>query len=47
MTMGENILFIHQGKKWWNGKTDDIMHSGNKELDEFVFASKIMQGLRK
>jgi phospholipid/cholesterol/gamma-HCH transport system ATP-binding protein len=47
MTMGENILYIHEGKKWWSGKADEVLHSGNKELDEFVFASKIMQGLRK
>ncbi|HEX5002221.1 MAG TPA: ATP-binding cassette domain-containing protein [Bacteroidia bacterium] len=47
MTMGENILFIHKGKKWWSGRADEILHSGNSELDEFVFASKIMQGLRK
>ena len=47
LTMGENILFIHQGKKWWSGTSDQIFHSGNMELDEFIFASKIMQHLRK
>lgn len=46
-SMGENILYIHEGKKWWTGNSDDIMHSGNKELDDFIFASKIMQNLRK
>jgi len=47
MTMGENILFIHQGKKWWSGTTAQIFKSDNEELDEFIFASKIMQNLRK
>ncbi len=47
LTMGENILFIHKGKKWWSGNSDQIFHSGNTELDEFIFASKIMQHLRK
>lgn len=47
LTMGENILFIHQGKKWWSGNSEQIFNSGNKELDDFVFASKIMQNLRK
>jgi phospholipid/cholesterol/gamma-HCH transport system ATP-binding protein len=46
MTMGENILFIHKGEKWWSGNSSDIMHSDNKELDDFIFASKIMRGLK-
>jgi phospholipid/cholesterol/gamma-HCH transport system ATP-binding protein len=47
ITMGENILFIHKGKKWWSGNSEQIFHSGNKELDDFIFASRIMQNLRK
>ena len=47
ITMGENILFIHQGKKWWTGDSKQIFHSENEELDDFIFASKIMQNLRK
>ena len=46
MTMGENILYIYKGRKWWSGSSEEILNSGNKELDEFVYASKIMQGLR-
>ncbi|MFM8951043.1 MAG: ABC transporter ATP-binding protein [Bacteroidota bacterium] len=47
MTMGENILFIHKGKKWWTGNADQILESGNPELDSFIYAGKIMQKLRK
>lgn len=47
ITMGENILFIHQGKKWWSGDSAGIFNSGNEILDDFIFASKIMQNLRK
>jgi len=47
ITMGENILFIHEGKKWWTGNCNEIFHSNNQELDDFIFASKIMQNLRK
>jgi phospholipid/cholesterol/gamma-HCH transport system ATP-binding protein len=47
ITMGENILFIHQGQKWWSGNSDQIMNSDNKELDDFIFASKIMRNLRR
>lgn len=47
LTMGENILFIHKGQKWWTGSTDEIFHSGNTELDEFIFAGKVMQKYRQ
>ncbi|MFN5323694.1 MAG: ABC transporter ATP-binding protein [Bacteroidota bacterium] len=47
MTMGENILFIHKGRKWWSGNNEQILHSGVPELDSFIFAGKIMQHLRK
>ena len=47
LTMGENILFIHKGKKWWSGTSEEIFHSGNSELDDFIFAGKLMKGLRR
>lgn len=47
VTMGDNILFIHKGKKWWCGNEQQILNSGNPEVDDFIFASKIMQHLRK
>ena len=39
MEVGEKIVFIYEGNKWWEGSKDDILHTGNKELDDFVFAS--------
>lgn len=39
MEIGEKVIFIHQGKKWWEGSKDDIMDSENPELNAFVFAS--------
>lgn len=39
MEIGDTIMFIHQGKKWWEGGKEEIMHSDNKELNQFVFAS--------
>ena len=39
MEIGEKIVFIYEGNKWWEGSKDDILHTGNKELDDFVFAS--------
>ncbi|PIQ14365.1 MAG: ABC transporter ATP-binding protein [Flavobacteriales bacterium CG18_big_fil_WC_8_21_14_2_50_32_9] len=47
METGENITFIHEGKVWWQGDNNEILKSDNKELSEFVFASKIMKKFRK
>ncbi len=46
MGIGEKILFIYKGEKLWEGTKDTITHSGVKELDDFVFANKVMRSLR-
>jgi ABC-type transport system involved in resistance to organic solvents, ATPase component len=45
--IGENIMFIYQGHKLWEGSKTDITHSGVKELDDFVFANKVMIALKE
>lgn len=45
--IGEHIVFIYKGRKWWEGSYDEIRHAENKELNDFVFASKIMQRMRE
>lgn len=47
MGIGENIIFLHEGEKWWEGSNKDIASTDNKELNDFVFASKFMQALQK
>jgi phospholipid/cholesterol/gamma-HCH transport system ATP-binding protein len=47
MGIGERILFIYKGRKLWEGTKNDITHSGVKELDDFVFANKVMNSLRE
>jgi phospholipid/cholesterol/gamma-HCH transport system ATP-binding protein len=46
MGIGEKILFIYKGQKLWEGTKDNITQSGVKELDDFVFANKVMNSLR-
>jgi phospholipid/cholesterol/gamma-HCH transport system ATP-binding protein len=45
--IGEKIIFLHQGKKWWEGSFADILKSDNKELNEFIFASRVMKEFKK
>jgi phospholipid/cholesterol/gamma-HCH transport system ATP-binding protein len=46
MGIGERIMFIYKGQNVWVGTNKDITHSGVKELDDFVFANKVMNSLR-
>ena len=46
MGIGEKIMFIYKGENVWEGTNKDITHSGVKELDDFVFANKVMNSLR-
>lgn len=47
MGIGDHILFLHQGQKWWEGSNKEIAHTDNKELNDFVFASKFMQAAKE
>ncbi len=39
MEIGEKIVYIHEGRKWWEGTKEEILHADNPELNGFVFAS--------
>jgi len=43
MEIGENILYMYQGQKQWNGNNEEIIFSKNERLNEFIFASKFLQ----
>lgn len=39
--IGESVLFISMGKKEWIGTKHQILNSGNKKLEDFIFANKL------
>ena len=43
MGIGENILYIYEGQKEWQGVSGDIMESNNKRLTDFIFASYLLK----
>jgi phospholipid/cholesterol/gamma-HCH transport system ATP-binding protein len=47
LEIGENIMFVYQGKNWWTGTREEILKAENKELYNFVFASEFMQQVFK
>ncbi|MFP4556585.1 MAG: ABC transporter ATP-binding protein [Bacteroidales bacterium] len=46
MGMGDKIIYIYKGQKWWEGTKEEILSSDNKELNDFVFASKLAKRIR-
>ncbi len=46
MGIGDYILFLFKGQKYWEGSNQDMLKSDNKELNDFVFASPLMKAAR-
>ena len=47
MGIGENIIFIYEGRKEWQGVSADIMTSPNQRLTDFIFASNLQKQMRE
>ena len=47
MGIGENIIFIYEGHKDWQGESSQIMESDNQRLTDFIFASDLLKNMRK
>ena len=47
MGIGENIIFIYEGRKEWQGSKDDIFTSTNKKLNDFIFASDLFRKVKE
>jgi phospholipid/cholesterol/gamma-HCH transport system ATP-binding protein len=44
--IGDHVNFIYQGQLWWRGTKDEVMKTGNQELDDFIFATELTKRLR-
>ena len=47
LSIGDNVAFIYKGELWWRGDKDTILHTENKELNEFVFGTELTSRLKK
>lgn len=43
MEMGDNIIYMYQGNKEWQGNSKDIIFSKNERLNDFIFASEFLR----
>lgn len=46
MGIGENIIFICEGRAEWQGPNTEIMDADNQRLDDFIFASDILRQVK-
>lgn len=45
--IGENIVFLKDGIKIWQGTNKEILKSKNKEVEDFVYSSELLKKLRQ
>lgn len=46
MNIGDNILFLADGKLCWEGNKNEILNTDNKTLNDFLFSSEILRHVR-
>lgn len=46
MGIGDYIMFLHEGKKFWEGSNKEIAKTDIPELNDFVFASRFMKAAK-
>lgn len=47
MESGDHIVYMHQGKKQWEGSNKDIIFSKDKLLNDFIFASEFLRDAKE
>ena len=47
MGIGDNIIFIYQGHKEWEGDKTQIFNATNEKLNNFIFASDLLQKVKE
>jgi len=46
-SIGEYVLFLHNGHKNWEGDRTQIFETNSEEVTEFIFASEFLKQVRK
>ncbi len=46
MGIGDHILFLSGGELAWEGNKNEILKTGNKRLNEFLFSSEILRQVK-
>ncbi|MEX1189309.1 MAG: ATP-binding cassette domain-containing protein [Bacteroidia bacterium] len=47
LEIGDKIIYLNKGKKWWEGDKNEILDTDNEEINDFVYASELFKRIRK
>jgi phospholipid/cholesterol/gamma-HCH transport system ATP-binding protein len=47
LEIGEKIIYLNKGQKWWEGDKQAILETDNQEINDFVYASELFKRIRK
>ena len=47
MEIGDKVVYIYKGHKWWEGNKTQIMDTDNKELNDFIFAAELTRMIKE
>jgi phospholipid/cholesterol/gamma-HCH transport system ATP-binding protein len=47
MNIGDNIIFIKEGVKEWQGTKEQVITSNNQALNDFIFASDLFRKVKE
>jgi len=46
LNIGDNIAFLYEGRLWWEGNKEEVLHAENKELNDFIFATELTKRIK-
>lgn len=47
LEIGENIVFLKNGKLVWSGNSEEIMKTNNEDIVDFVYSSELLKEIRR
>ncbi|RPI46821.1 MAG: ATP-binding cassette domain-containing protein, partial [Bacteroidetes bacterium] len=47
LEIGDRVIYIHGGCKCWEGTKEEVLHTDNEALNDFVFATHLARRAKK
>ena len=47
LEIGDTVIYMFNGEKCWEGSNKEVLNTNNDQLNDFVFATKVAQQIKK
>lgn len=47
LEIGDTVIYMYNGEKCWEGSNKEVLNTNNDQLNDFVFATKVAQQIKK